>query len=95
MIMMAKAGEPKHTWNSRHGNLHSEKTRLIHFGRFAAEDRRRDGAGRPETFDLLGFTHIRGTIWKSGKFAVQRKTVGKRMTGKLKKISAELVITAT
>jgi Retron-type reverse transcriptase len=70
--------------------LHSEKTRLIQFGRFAADDRKRDGAGKPETFDFLGFTHICGTIWKSGKFTVQRKTVGKRMTGKLKKIGAEL-----
>ena len=46
--------------------LHAEKTRLIEFGRFAAEDRKRDGAGKPETFKFLGFTHICGTIWKSG-----------------------------
>ena len=59
--------------------LHSEKTRLIQFGRFAAEDRKRDGAGKPETFDFLGFTHICGTTWKNGKFTVKRKTVGKRM----------------
>lgn len=70
--------------------LHSEKTRLIQFGRFAAEDRKRDGAGKPETFNFLGFTHICSTIWKSGKFTVKRKTVGKRMTAKLKSIRAEL-----
>jgi len=70
--------------------LHPEKTRLIQFGRFAAEDRQRDGAGKPETFDFLGFTHICGTIWKSGKFTVHRKTVGKRMTGKLQSIATEL-----
>jgi hypothetical protein len=70
--------------------LHSEKTRLIEFGRFAAEDRKRKGAGKPETFSFLGFTHICGTIYKSGKFTVLRKTVGKRMTAKLKSISAEL-----
>ena len=34
--------------------LHVDKTRLIQFGRYAAEDRKRDGAGRPETFDFLG-----------------------------------------
>lgn len=70
--------------------LHSEKTRLIEFGRFAVENRKRDGAGKPETFNFLGFTHICGTIRKSGKFTVQRKTIGKRMTAKLKKITAEL-----
>ena len=70
--------------------LHSDKTRLIQFGRFAAEDRKRDGEGKPETFDFLGFTHICGTIWKSGRFTVKRKTVGKRMTAKLKSIAAEL-----
>jgi len=56
----------------------------------AAEDRKRDGAGKPETFNFLGFTHICGTIWKSGKFTVHRKTVGKRMTAKLKDLSAKL-----
>jgi RNA-directed DNA polymerase len=70
--------------------LHSGKTRLIQFGRFAAEDRKRDGAGKPETFDFLGFTHICSTIWKSGKFTVKRKTVGKRMTAKLQGIAADL-----
>jgi RNA-directed DNA polymerase len=74
-----------------HGlELHWEKTRLIQFGRFAAEDRKRDGAGKPETFNFLGFTHICGTIWTSGKFTVHRKTVGKRMTAKLKDLSAKL-----
>jgi len=70
--------------------LHSEKTRLIEFGRFAEGNRKRDGAGKPETFNFLGFTHICGTIWKSGKFTVKRKTVGKRMTAKLKAVAAEL-----
>lgn len=70
--------------------LHAEKTRLIEFGRFAAANRERDGAGKPETFNFLGFTHICSTIWKSGKFTVKRKTVGKRMTTKLRMIAAEL-----
>jgi hypothetical protein len=38
--------------------LHPDKTRLIEFGRFAAEDRKRRGEGKPETFNFLGFTHI-------------------------------------
>jgi RNA-directed DNA polymerase len=70
--------------------LHSEKTRLIEFGRFAEENRKRDGAGKPETFNILGFTHICSTIHKSGKFTVKRKTVGKRMTAKLQDIAAKL-----
>jgi RNA-directed DNA polymerase len=70
--------------------LHSDKTRLIQFGRFAAEDRKREGKGKPETFDFLGFTHICGTIYKSGKFTVHRKTVGQRMRAKLRSIGVEL-----
>jgi RNA-directed DNA polymerase len=45
---------------------------------------------KPETFVFLGFTHICGTIWKSGKFTVKRKTASKRMTAKLQNIGAEL-----
>src|ERR1700731_144911 len=33
--------------------LHSEKTRLIEFGRFAAHNRARRGLGKPETFNFL------------------------------------------
>ena len=40
--------------------LKTEKTRLIEFGRVAAESRKRRGLGRPETFDFLGFTHACG-----------------------------------
>jgi RNA-directed DNA polymerase len=70
--------------------LHPEKTRLIEFGRFAIERRRRNGEGKPETFNFLGFTHICGSIRKTGKFTVVRKTIGKRMAAKLKTIKAEL-----
>ena len=41
-------------------SLHPEKTRLIEFGRFAAERRQRRGLGKPETFNFLGFTFICG-----------------------------------
>ncbi len=70
--------------------LHPEKTRLIEFGRYANEHRRRNGEGKPETFNFLGFTHICGTVHKTGKFTVMRKTIGKRMAAKLKAIKAEL-----
>ena len=39
-------------------SLHPEKTRLIEFGRFAADNRKRRGLGKPETFNFLGFTFI-------------------------------------
>ena len=70
--------------------LHPGKTRLMEFGRFAIERRRRHGEGKPETFNFLGFTHICGSIHKTGRFTVMRKTIGKRMAAKLKAIKAEL-----
>ena len=36
--------------------LNEGKTRLIEFGRFAAERREKAGHRRPETFNFLGFT---------------------------------------
>jgi group II intron reverse transcriptase/maturase len=62
--------------------LHPEKTRLIEFGRFAAERRRARREGKPETFGFLGFTHICGTTRK-GKFILRRTTIGKRLRNKL------------
>ena len=51
--------------------LHPNKTRLIEFGRFAAEDRKRRGGGKPETFNFLGFTHICAKNQKTGGFSVE------------------------
>ena len=39
--------------------LHEEKTRLIEFGRFAAQSREARGLPKPETFEFLGFTWAR------------------------------------
>ena len=69
--------------------LHNDKTRIIEFGRFAAHNRRRRGEGKPETFNFLGFTHICGKTL-GGKFIVFRRTIGKRMTAKLKELKQEL-----
>jgi hypothetical protein len=66
--------------------LHPGKTRLIEFGRYAAERRSKRGEGKPETFNFLGFTHICGRSRKTGYFTVHRKTMGKRMAAKLKDI---------
>ena len=34
--------------------LHPDKTRRTEFGKFAEQDRKRRGAGKPEMFDFLG-----------------------------------------
>jgi len=70
--------------------LHPEKTRLIEFGRYAAERRKKRGEGKPETFNFLGLTHICGTSHETGYFTVPRRTIGKRMAAKLKEIRAKL-----
>jgi RNA-directed DNA polymerase len=69
--------------------LNTEKTRLLEFGRFAAQNRRRRGLGRPETFGFLGFTHICGKT-RAGRFALRRKTIAKRMAAKLREVNALL-----
>ena len=57
--------------------LNTAKTRLLEFGRFAAERAARRGR-KPETFDSLGFTHICGRT-RRGAFRVRRKTSRKRL----------------
>ena len=69
--------------------LHPDKTRRIEFGRFAEENRSRRGEGKPETFDFLGFTHMSGKN-SLGRFMVRRKTIRKRMRGKLRQIKQQL-----
>ena len=70
-------------------SLHPEKTRLIEFGRFAAERRKRRGLGKPDTFNFLGFTFICGKT-RAGKFQLQRKTRRDRMKAKLRNIKETL-----
>jgi hypothetical protein len=69
--------------------LHPDKTRLIEFGRYAAERRRARGLGKPETFTFLGFTHICAT-GRGGRFWVRRKTDSKRMRAKLRQVHDQL-----
>jgi len=70
--------------------LHPDKTRLIEFGRHAAENRKQRGEGKPEVFDFLGFTHMCGTTRKTGRFIVKRKTIRKRLSAKLSELKEEL-----
>lgn len=72
-----------------HLELHPDKTRLIEFGRFASENRKRRGDGKPLTFDFLGFTHCCGKT-RNGRFAVLRKTSATRQRAKLKALKGEL-----
>jgi group II intron reverse transcriptase/maturase len=73
-----------------HLELHPEKTRLLEFGPFAIENRRRRGQGKPETFDFLGFTHICGKKRSNGRFTVLRQTIRKRLQAKLKEVKTDL-----
>jgi RNA-directed DNA polymerase len=70
--------------------LHPDKTRLIEFGRYAAENRKQRGEDKPETFNFMGFTHICGKTRKTGRFTVTRKTVQKRLSMKLHEVKEEL-----
>jgi len=70
--------------------LHPEKTRLLEFGRFAAERRKRRGDKKPETFDFLGFTHICATRRTTGGFVIRRRTMRKRVRAKLAELKLEL-----
>ena len=70
--------------------LHPDKTRLIEFGSYAITNRLKRGAGRPESFNFLGFTHIVGRKRSNGMFAVIRKSIRKKMRAKLKEVKAEL-----
>jgi RNA-directed DNA polymerase len=67
-----------------------EKTRLIKFGRFAADARQARGLGKPETFDFLGFTHICAKS-RTGRFMLKRVTISKRMQTKLRAVKGELL----
>jgi group II intron reverse transcriptase/maturase len=69
--------------------LNADKTRLIEFGRFAAQTRQKRGLGKPETFQFLGFTHICSKT-QTGYFKLKRITHKKRMQVKLREVKAEL-----
>jgi RNA-directed DNA polymerase len=69
--------------------LHPDKTRLIEFGRHAADNRERQGLGKPETFTFLGFTLICGKT-RAGRFLVLRKSRRDRMRARLKVVKEKL-----
>jgi RNA-directed DNA polymerase len=69
--------------------LNTEKTRLIEFGRHAAQRRYARGLGKPETFRFLGFTHICAKT-RAGRFQLKRVTDSKRFRAKLRVLKLAL-----
>ena len=70
-------------------SLHPDKTRLIEFGRFAAQNHEKRGRSKPETFKFLGFVLICGKS-RRGDFQIWRKSRRDRMRGKLREIKEAL-----
>ena len=70
-------------------SLHPDKTRLIEFGRFAAQNREKRGRGKPETFKFLGFVLISAKS-RRGDFQIRRKSRRDRMSAKLREIKEAL-----
>ena len=70
-------------------SLHPDKTRLIEFGRYAAQNREKRGLGKPETFTFLGFVLICGKS-RRGDFQIRRKSRRDRMRAKLREIKEGL-----
>ncbi len=70
-------------------SLHPDKTRLIEFGRHAAQNREKRGLGKPETFKFLGFVLICGKS-RRGDFQIRRKSRRDRMGAKLREVKEGL-----
>jgi RNA-directed DNA polymerase len=67
--------------------LHPDKTRLVPFAQPSdPPPDTSEGANRPGTFDLLGFTHYWGRSWKRF-WVVKRKTAQDRLSRAVKKIA--------
>ena len=62
-------------------SLHPEKTRLIEFGRHAANKRKQRGLGKPETFNFLGMTFTSAVKSRGGKFLLKRRTTSRPHAG--------------
>jgi hypothetical protein len=70
-------------------SLHPDKTRLIEFGRFAAQNCQRRGLAKPETFTFLGFVLVCGKS-RRGDFQLRRKSRRDRMCTNLREIKEAL-----
>src|ERR1700732_915412 len=70
-------------------SLYPDKTRLIACGRFAAQNCKKRGLVKPETFKFLGFVLICGKS-RRGDFQIKRKSRRDRMRAKLQEIKEGL-----
>ena len=59
-------------------SVHPDKTRLVDFRHPSHPGRARDGRSKPDTFDLLGFTHYWGKSRK-GNWTVKKQTMSRRL----------------
>ncbi len=71
--------------------LHPEKTKIVPFGKPKSKNdidiRQENGNGpKPGSFDFLGFSHFWAKSYR-GYWAVRRKTAGKKLREKLKKMN--------
>lgn len=69
--------------------MEESKTRLIEFGKYAEESRRKQKLGKPETFTFLGFTHYCSKA-KGGWFRVKRKTCKKKFANKCRELNQKI-----
>ena len=69
--------------------ISEEKSKIIAFGSNAGKedknDKAKDGRGKPETFDFLGFTHYCSKS-KYGNFVTKRKTSAKKYKASLLRV---------
>jgi len=70
-------------------SLHPDKTRLIEFGRFAANDRKLRGLGKPKP--SRSWASPSSASISPRQLPASRKTRRDRMRGKLRDIKAELL----
>ncbi len=63
--------------------LESSKSKIIKFGKFAEQNRKALGQGKPETFDFLGFTFYCSRT-RQGKPCIKVKTSKKKFKQKVK-----------
>lgn len=61
-----------------------DKTKILEFGRFAEENRKRKGLGNSETFDFLGFTFYCSKDGNKKFFRCKVKTCKKKFRSKVK-----------
>ncbi|WP_242866391.1 reverse transcriptase domain-containing protein, partial [Clostridium ljungdahlii] len=61
-----------------------DKTKILEFGKFAKQNRRNKGLGKPETFDFLGFTFYCSEDRKKEFFRCKVKTSKKKFRSKVK-----------